>query len=768
MKHKSPLRLSGGTFLLLSVCFLPVARCEAEAGGIDSDLEIVRDRVIAYVMRAGVDEDRVKRMLNTISPQGHWPDIDYEDVSRTGFQHSEHLNNMLHMARAYKKPGNRFTGNQDLKKAVHSAFDFWIEHDFRCENWWWNDMGTPLSIVNLMLTMDTELTETQRREGLEIAGRAHMQSAGARPGGDLIRVATIWGKRGVFMRDTAVLEEVVEIIASEMKTTTERGLKPDLSHHHRHDNVISTLSYGMYLPSQFAIWAQFIEGTRFSFPRPATELLVDFFLDGVCRSMAYGRYPDPGARNREVSRTGALSPAGPQMAEDLYRVSHYRREELNAIAEIRRGQRKPDLRYSSLFWHSEYFIHQRPDWFASVRMHSARNHNMEYPHNEEGLKNHHYADGSNFLTRTAQEYVQIFPVWDWQRIPGTTVVQKPELPHWNQIARKGRTTFVGGVTDGQYGAAAFDFESPHDPLKARKAWFFFDDEYVCLGSGITAEADGPVNTTVSQRHRVGSISVGRDGAMATLERGEHTVKGVSWVHHDEVAYIFPSADEVHIRNAISTGSWRQISHQAGASDREIRAEVFALWLDHGARPRNSGYQYVVVPGLELSAVKDYRKALPVTILSNTTLLQAVRHEGLGMTQIVFYQAGAIDLAEGLHLSVDRPCILMARQCGNRIETIAVCDPSRTHDKLEIRLNACIEGRTDDWVATWNKSESLSLVTVRLPREQWAGKSVVLDLGHLQSVSKGQFDDAAEECFNCAILAREVSNGPKTANLDQDF
>jgi len=60
------------------------------------------------------------------------------------------------------------------------------------------------------------------------------------------------------------------------------------------------------------------------------------------------------------------------------------------------------------------------------------------------------------------------------------------------------------------------------------------------------------------------------------------------------------------------------------------------------------------------------------------------------------------------------------------------------------------------------------VTVRLPREQWAGKSVVLEIGHQQSVSKRQFSDAAEECFNCATLAREVSNDPKTASRGQDF
>jgi chondroitin AC lyase len=716
------------TLLLLWAC-PPLAApfaATAGAGTADADLEIVRGRVIDYVMGSSVDEARVERMLTTIAPAGSWPSINYEDVSRTGFQHAEHLGNMVSMARAYRKPGNRFTGNRDLKQAIHSALDFWIEHDFRCENWWWNDMGTPLYIINLLLMMDTELTDAQREAALRISGRAHMQSAGARPGGDLIRVATIWGKQGVFARKVEVLEEVVAIIASEMKTTTERGLKPDLSHHHRHDHVISTLSYGLYLPSQFAIWAGFIEGTRFSFPPSATELVVDFFLDGVCGSMAYGKYPDPGARNRGISRTGALNPAGPEMAENLYRVSHHRRDELKAIADIRRGEREPHLRYTRFFWHSEYFIHQRPRWFASVRMFSTRNHNMEYPHNEEGLLNHHFADGANFLTRTAREYTHIFPVWNWQRIPGTTVVQKSELPHWNEIARRGLTTFVGGVTDGEYGAAAFDFESPHDPLQARKSWFFFDQEYVCLGSGITSAADFPVNTTLTQRHFVSDILVGQDVATTVLGTGEHTLSRVSWVHHDQVAYLFPSPAELRASLTASTGSWRRINHQAWASAEELRAEVFALWFDHGVKPQGARYQYVVVPGLERPAVESYRRALPVTILANTDSLQAVRHDGLSLVQLVFYEAGEIELENDLTLSVDKPCAVMVKLQANRVERITVADPSRTHDILELAINRPIEGAGPHWRAAWQPAQETSRITVDLPRQEWAGQSVVLD------------------------------------------
>ena len=85
-----------------------------------------------------------------------------------------------------------------------------------------------------------------------------------------------------------------------------------------------------------------------------------------------------------------------------------------------------------------------------------------------------------------------------QKISGTTIVQKPELYPPTEIQKEGLTGFVGAVTDGLYGAVVFDFKSPHDFVEARKSWFFFDDEYVCLGTGIKSNRDLPVVTTINQ------------------------------------------------------------------------------------------------------------------------------------------------------------------------------------------------------------------------------------------------------------------------------
>nr|WP_315823115.1 polysaccharide lyase family 8 super-sandwich domain-containing protein [Paraflavitalea speifideiaquila] len=255
-------------------------------------------------------------------------------------------------------------------------------------------------------------------------------------------------------------------------------------------------------------------------------------VDGICHLSRSGRY-EPRYQPQNALEAEDISLPG-----NLLQASSYRAKELADVISIRQGKTKAQFTRDRYFWHSHYYTHERPAYYASVRMHSARANNMEEPHNEEGIKNHYYGDGSFFLTRTGQEYFNIFPIWDWRKIPGATIVQKEDFPHWRQLARKGLTDFAGAVSDGRYGVAAFDFASVHDPLKAHKSWFFFDQEIVCLGAGIQVDTALPVVTTLNQCLLNGQVMVKEKGSQPAtiLETGAHTLPYVSYVLHDSVGY----------------------------------------------------------------------------------------------------------------------------------------------------------------------------------------------------------------------------------------
>ena len=79
------------------------------------DLEILRKRVKEEMMKPSVSESLIKDLMEFLREDGTWPDIDYVDVSRTGFQHSEHLRNLVTLCRAFEKHGSKFKGNKKLQ-----------------------------------------------------------------------------------------------------------------------------------------------------------------------------------------------------------------------------------------------------------------------------------------------------------------------------------------------------------------------------------------------------------------------------------------------------------------------------------------------------------------------------------------------------------------------------------------------------------------------------------------------------------------------------
>lgn len=695
--------------------------------GINADLEIIRKRFIDQEMRPEIDPESVLRIMNTIREDGSWPGIDYEDVSNTGFQHATHLAYMVELSRAYRKEGSPLKGDVKLKACIGKSLDFWLANDFICENWWWNQIGTPMRLVSMLLIMDEDLTPERQEKTLAIAGRANLDASGARPSGDRIKIAGILAKTLLLKRDEVKFNEVVRVIEGEIKFSTERGMQYDYSFHHRVDRVNNTLSYGTDYADAFAEWAALVAGTKYQFAEKSVKQLTDYYLDGICKMLIFGKYPDPGAKNRGITRVDALHAYGTSTPERLLKAGNYRKAELEEMIRIREGLSKPGLAHSTFFWQSEHFTCQRPGWFTSVRMYSVRNHNMEVPYNGEGLFNHHLPDGCNFISRTGDEYLNIFPVFDWQKIPGTTVVQKPSLPSEKEIQKPGLTEFVGAVTDGLYGAAVFDFQSPHDPLKAKKTWFFFDKEYVCLGAGIESSSGLPVATTLNQCLLRGDVIVSRMNKRTVEEPGERQMTGVKWIYHDGVGYLFPEPASVNLTNQSAKGSWFLINCQSDSPKEEISQGVFKLWFDHGSEPINASYQYVILPSVtekEMYRIKDNRS---IEILANSSRLQAVRHHALNRTQIVFYQPGRIGIAEGVFLEIDSPGLVMVRTEGKAIKQISVSDPLRKLKKIHLTISSKLEKKLDGFESVWNEEKGISDLLIDLPESVYAGKSVTVNL-----------------------------------------
>jgi chondroitin AC lyase len=623
---------------------------------------------------------------------------------------------------------------------VNRSLAFWCTNDFICENWWFNQIGTPQSLVTVLLVMDGLIDAGTREQALRIIQRANLNAPGARPGGDRIKIGGIAAKRVLATGDTAQFARIMRAISDEIKFNTgDRGMQVDYSFHHRVDRVNNTVSYGLGYAEAFVEWLYYVNGTSYAFPEGKIRQLVDYYLDGISKQYVYGIYTDPGVQNRDLSRGDSFRPHSAEIPERLVQVTDYRSDELEELIRLRRNESVPSDSFCKFFWQSEHFVFQRPDFYTSVRMFSIRNRNMEEPYNSEGLKNHHKGDGANFLSVRGNEYLNIWPAFDWQKIPGTTVLQKSSLPPASEIQKEGLTTFVGGVTDGLYGAVGFDFISPHDLIKARKSWFFFDHGYVCLGAGIESNSGFPVATTLNQCLLNGEVTIRDSAGERELSTGDHDLDNVIWIHHDGVGYLFPEQVSVHLSNSEKSGTWWEISKQWNTSRDTVEKSVFKLWIDLGIRPqgrrgglvnepmiaRDVTYQYVVLPSANAAEMNLDRG---IVILANNRWIQGVRFRDPEMVQAIFYRAGTIRISDRMEIALDSPGAVMLQMDGEHVNAISVADPSRTLGRIHLAISGYFAAEKSEILRVdYNKESDTTELTFDLPAGFDAGRSVSVRL-----------------------------------------
>ena len=708
-----------------------VANAQAIAHDGSSGMSLIKSRVIIELMKGTVNDAQVRQIISTYSPEGHFTDIDYSDLSTTaGFPHQKHLSNLFSLAKAYQTSSSAFYHDAGILKTIEGAVAYWVAKDYVGDNWHDNQITTPTWLVNMLLIMGKDLNRELAMKTQKMIGRASLDASGARPSGDRIVIAGILAKNLLFLDSLDAFEKVIKVIEGEIKFSTgERGMQQDYSFHHRVDRVNNTTSYGYgKYANAFGEWSFYVAGTKYQFSKEKINQLVDYFLEGISKQQVYGIYEDVSVKNRDITSKSVFQPRGTLEIERLLISTDYRKAELEELIKLRKGEIKPSKSFAKFFWQTEHFVFQRPNFYTTVRMFSTRNYNMEMPYNGPGKPTHHRADGTNYLLMKGDEYHNIWPVYDWQKVSGTTVLQKPKLHGPQDIQKKGLTSFVGAVTDGLYGAVAFDFKSPHDGVEAKKAWFFFDEEYVCLGSDISSDVKLPVATTINQALLRGPVTVMQEGQQQELSSGSRKIEKLKWVHHNKVGYLFPAPATLQLANQVAFGTWASITDQKNISTALVEEPVFNLWFNHGNSPASASYQFIVVPAVDAAAfaasAADNRS---IQILSNTGQIQAVWHGRQHMLQSAFYKAGSLQVKPGLQVKLDSQGMVMFKTAGNQISSITVADPSRMLQRINLTISGVYNIKKEGVICLPDQLKKETLLIIDLPQGPWTGSSVTLVL-----------------------------------------
>ena len=171
----------------MAVTFSPVA---AQSG----DFDIIKARVVEELMKIPVEDGAIQPILDRMKDDGSFQDINYLDLSRrAGFPHRHHTYDLVHLAKAHSSESSKFYQDKSIKQRIIDGLSYWVEHDFFGDNWHNNQISTPTNLVNLMLLIGDELPKDLVAKAQPMIGRAHMNASGARPSGDRIVIAGIWG-----------------------------------------------------------------------------------------------------------------------------------------------------------------------------------------------------------------------------------------------------------------------------------------------------------------------------------------------------------------------------------------------------------------------------------------------------------------------------------------------------------------------------------------------------------------------------------------------
>lgn len=410
-------------------------------------------------------------------------------------------------------------------------------------------------------------------------------------------------------------------------------------------------------------------------------------------------------------------------------------------------------------------VHRTEDYLFALSMYSERIQNTEIM-NDENRFGWHQNNGMTYIYDEDKQYTENY--WNTVnplRLPGTTVVPVnigTGKPDGSGFAQGGdfcsKESWVGGTSIGNYGVSGMSFSGETQgiagdapvsyalDLKGKKSWFMFDDEMVCLGAGITNKnMELPVETTIENK------KLRKDGSNQLLVNGEKTeipvkeanvkelvertadVSGtsfeqVNWAHLEGnqsvgTGYYFPEENtEIQVRRGQTTGSWKDV----GTFEGESTENYLEMWVDHGQNPENASYSYVLLPETSAEETENYAQAPKVTILENSSEVQAVRHETLKITGINFWQeqGGSV---EGI--TSDKAASVMLQETEQGTVKISVSDPTmKNKGNIQLTLEKeIVDSIQLDENVTCEKTEKGAVLTFSMAGTNGAASMAELQL-----------------------------------------
>ncbi len=669
------------------------------------DIDILYDRYwelsINNPSKTSVDE-----LLALLNPDGSFSDLNYTSSTANL---SVHLNRLKSFGGAYQSHGNTYYHSDSIKTKYYKSLQYWITKNQTPSNWWYRHIAYPKAFGPALFLMNVEMQAEMPTlfddaiYYLRWAYRQYNYMSGAN-GADKIYgayPASILTKSDYQLKDYQYKIKTLMAVQN-----LGEGIEVDWMYgqHSFYGRQLYANYEHEYLNSILHM-LDICKGTIYNVSDYELTILDNHFINGN-QWYVYNNHEDPCQTGRVP--TSSLNGRFTHTLYLLLGLNTPQKSQIEIVQDrILNGSKAASkLVGNRMFWRFDYMIHRRENYYVSSRLTSTRTVGMESG-NGEGINNYYGGSGLNFLFRTGNEYdYPYFKVMNYRQWPGITVEQDDNtlpLVNWGMGGTNGNA-FAGGVSDGFNGAIGTIYSKRR--VVAYKSWFYFDDEFVALGNGITeSRGSASIFTTINQALQKSNIIYSENNIQHTIESasGIKTVTNPDWVLQDSIGYI----------NLLPTSNYKI------NSDNRNGTNIFTVGIDHGINPSDATYAYAVYPNASTESIANNKANPAFQILSNTKTVQAVYHKTLKITQAIFYTAGSVTLADGKVLTVNVPSAVLVKDTASTYH-ITVGNPkcnSSNPLSIVLTINTPLNGTGITWDGT------KSSINIALPRGNYAGKSV---------------------------------------------
>jgi chondroitin AC lyase len=631
--------------------------------------------MIELFQKQKLNYNLAEHFIETMMIDGSWPDINYADSSRSGWEPKQHAERILFLTKVYLDPSSPFYHDPSLSANIHKVINFWFENQLICRNWWYNEIGIPKTFGPVFIMLQDELSVTELQSAVELMEQSHFGMTGQNK---------VWLAGNVFYKailteDYSLTKAAHDTIVSEIRISEGEGIQPDYSFH-QHGPQQQFGNYGLAYITTLAYWARIFNRTVFELTEEHKTILRNLLLHGYDWIVWNGWFDINGLGRQlfeDAQQSKGLAVAGAMLdmviidPENHYKyLSYFSRNYLN--------NKDVTLAGNKHFWRSDLTIHRSPEWFVSIKMSSERVIGTEAG-NGDNLKGYYLADGATYVMVRGNEYQNIYPVWNWKKIPGITTYQNDEpliVLDWSGY--RNESDFTGGVSSGSLGITATQLE--RDSLSAKKAWFFIDDMMVCLGTDIHTPKNSTVSSIVNQCHLKEPVKYFHNKEMTAERNKLVSSENIKWVYHDSIGYFFLQPTKVKLSTKMQQGDWHEVASLY--FPRKVSAEVFTLECDHSHSPKEGSYAYTLAPGRSLQEIRDL--TFNFKIFRNDSSCQAITANDGTIVMVIAYQPIQLDLSEPALSEVKQAGLYIFQRFGDQWK-ITVSDPTQKLSKMILSI-----------------------------------------------------------------------------------